>query len=320
MPTTINSKNEAVVPKRNLPRDVFLHLFAMVALYWVAISFITLCWQYVNYFFPDVLAIRYGSQSYVGIMRFVVSSLVILFPLFILASWQLNRIYRKETEVRDSKVRKWLIYLTLFIASLITVGDLISVIYNLLGGDVTIKFLLKALSVLVVTGVIFWYYLDDVRRKKPSDMAKYVAGISALVVLILVIGAFFIIGSPQSARLAQFDQQRVYDLQNIQSQVVNYWQLKGVLPTTLTDLNNFISGYMIPSDPETNQPYVYAVKNAGNLTFELCTTFKTNSVQSGPVKAISPQGVYSPQNFDHAKGYTCFERTIDPQLYPPVKK
>src|SRR5438132_4874360 len=43
---------------------------------------------------------------------------------------------------------KWLIYLTLFVAALIIIGDLVSLIYNFLGGDVTIKFVLKALSVL----------------------------------------------------------------------------------------------------------------------------------------------------------------------------
>ena len=58
----------------------------MVALYWSAISFITLCWQYINYFFPDVLALRYGDQSYVWAIRFAVSSLIIVFPVFILVS------------------------------------------------------------------------------------------------------------------------------------------------------------------------------------------------------------------------------------------
>ena len=135
-----NFSSNVSVQKRNLPRDVFLHLFVMVALYWVSISFITLCWQYINYFFPDILAIRYGNQSYIWAIRFSVASLIIIFPLFILASWYLNKIYEREAQVRESKIRKWLIYLTLFAASLIIIGDLVSVIYNFLGGDVTTKF------------------------------------------------------------------------------------------------------------------------------------------------------------------------------------
>src|SRR5258706_13559775 len=146
-------------PKRNLPRDVFLHLFAIVTLYWSAISFITLCWQYINYFFPDVLNYNYGFSSS---MKFAMASLFIVFPLFILVSWFLNNIYTKESEVRESKIRKWLIYLTLFITALVIIGDLVFVINTFLSGEITVRFILKSLSILLVAVVIFWYYLDDV--------------------------------------------------------------------------------------------------------------------------------------------------------------
>ena len=170
-----NPINQNIGQKRNVPRDVFLHLFLMAALYWFSISFITLLWQYINYFFPDILTAKYESPFYLGAVRFAVSSLIIVFPLFILVSWHLNRIYKKEEQVRESKFRKWLIYLTLFITSLIIVGDLISVINIFLGGEITVRFVLKALSILVVAGAIFSYYLDDVKRREPSVLAKYFA-------------------------------------------------------------------------------------------------------------------------------------------------
>src|SRR5580765_1143483 len=131
---------ETTMPKRNLPRDVFLHLFAMVALYWSAISFITLCWQYINYFFPDALNYNYGFNS---AMRFALASLFIVFPLFLLSSWLLNKIYSKESQVRDSKIRKWLIYLTLFVASLVILGDLVFTVNTFLNGEITPRFILK---------------------------------------------------------------------------------------------------------------------------------------------------------------------------------
>ncbi len=313
--------------KRNLPRDVFLHLFAVVTMYWSAISFITLCWQYVNYFFPDVLNYDYGYMGFAGPIRFAVSSLVIVFPLFILVSWFLNKIYSKEAQVRESKIRKWLIYLTLFITSLVIIGDLIFVINTFLGGEIKARFILKALSVLIVAGVIFGYYLDDVRRNIPSKSAKYFASATGAIILILVVGAFFIVGSPMKARLIQFDQQRVGDLQNIQSQVVNFWQRKGQLPQSLTDLNDSISGYSVSNDPQTNQPYEYNVKDLKVLTFELCAVFNLDSnVQSGEVKSVRqmpvpayPYDGYS-QNWNHSAGRVCFERTIDKELYPPLNK
>lgn len=314
----INPHNELMAPaKRNLPRDVFLHLLAMVTLYWSAISFITLCWQYVNYWFPD--ALNYGYYDASGSIRFAVSSLIIVFPVFLATSWFLNKIYAKESQVRESKIRKWLIYLTLFVAALVIIGDLVYVINTFLGGEITARFILKALSIIVVAGVVFWYYLDDVRRNTPSGLAKYFAGVSAVIILIAIVGAFFIVGSPVTARLQQLDQQRVTDLQNIQYQVVNYWQRKGALPQSLVDLNDSISGYVAPVDPETRTPYEYSVKDATNPSFQLCATFKTVFSANNPKTAPMPAGydIYS-QNFDHPAGHFCFDRTIDQQIYPPL--
>ncbi|MDO8486175.1 MAG: DUF5671 domain-containing protein, partial [Candidatus Staskawiczbacteria bacterium] len=283
--------------KRNLPRDVFLHLFAIVTMYWSAISFITLCWQYINYFFPDILNYNYRYMGFAGPIRFAVSSLIIVFPLFILVSWLLNKIYAKESQVRDSKIRKWLIYLTLFITSLVIIGDLVFVINTFLGGEIKVRFILKALSILLVAGVVFGYYLDDVRRNVPSKLAKYFAFATSTIILVSVIGAFFIVGSPMQARLIQFDQERVIDLQNIQYQIVNYWQRKGQLPQNLTDLNDSISGYIVASDPQTNKPYEYNIKNAVNLNFELCANFNSNSNLNN-AKSVSAQ------TFTYPSGYS----------------
>ncbi|MBI3631519.1 MAG: hypothetical protein HY219_01480 [Candidatus Staskawiczbacteria bacterium] len=303
--------------KRNLPRDVFLHLFAIVTMYWSAISFITLCWQYINYFFPDVLNYNYGYTGFAGPIRFAVSSLIIVFPLFILISWILNKIYAKEAQVRESKIRKWLIYFTLFIASLVIVGDLTSIINTFLGGEVKVRFILKTISVLVVAGVVFGYYLDDVRRNVPSKLAKLFALITSVIILISVIGAFFIVGSPMQARLVQFDQQKVSDLQNIQFQIVDYSQRKGQLPQNLSDLNDSISGYIVPNDPQTSQPYEYNIKNVTNLNFELCANFNSssnlNNVESAPAPVATYPAGYTDDNWDHYAGRVCFERTIDQQ-------
>lgn len=305
--------------RKNIPRDLFLHLLAIVTLYWSAVSFVTLLWQYINYFFPDVLQnFYYNSLS--GPMRFAIASLIIVFPVFILVSWWLNKIYSKEYAVRESKIRKWLIYLTLFIASLVIMGDLITIINFLLNGEITARFILKALSVVLVAGLVFGYYLDDVRKEKPTALAKPFAWLTGALVLIGVVGAFFIVGSPTTARLMQFDQQKIQDLQNIQSQIVNYWQRKEALPNSLQDLNDPISSFRVPVDAQTNQPYEYNVKNASNLSFELCATFnKEGRDMYSQIRAKAlPSGLED--DWQHGEGRICFEKTIDKQLYPPLNK
>lgn len=306
-------------PKRNIPRDLFLHLLAIVTLYWSAISFTTLLWQNINYYLPDILN-NYYYQDINGIVRFAVSSLIIVFPVFILISWYLNKIYTKEVIVRESKIRKWLIYLTLFIASLVIIADLISIINMLLGGEITSRFILKAISIILVAGVIFGYYLDDVRRDIPAKMGKYFAWITSILVLAAIISAFFIVGTPQTARLMQFDYQKITDLSGIQYQIVTYYQKKGVLPNSLSDLNDPISNYMIPVDPQTKSSYEYSVKKPSDLAFELCANFnKSGNGQTYGATVPMPAGSVG-QNWQHGVGRVCFERTIDKQLYPLLNK
>jgi hypothetical protein len=311
-------ENTQIVPKRNLPRDLFLHLLAIVTLYWSAISFTTLLWQFVNYFFQNSLD-NFYYQSFSDLIRFAVSSLFIVFPVFIFVSWFLNKIYKKESEVRESKIRKWLIYLTIFVASLVIIGDLITVINIFLSGEIAIKFILKSLSVFLVAGFVFGYYLDDVRRPIPTPLAKYFAWLSSVLVFIAIVASFFLIGSPTTAKLMQFDQQKVNDLQNIQYQIVNYWQAKGKLPTALSDLNDTISGFSVPADPQLNGLYEYNIINTEKLSFQLCATFN-KSTQKGITRSASFDKFGINQNWDHPEGRVCFERTIDKDLYPINEK
>lgn len=298
--------------KRNVPRDLFLHLLAIVTLYWSSVTFVGILWQFINKFFPDVL--WYGEFGRVEMIRFFVSSLIIVFPVFLLVSWYLNKIYSKEAVVRESKIRKWLIYLTLFVASLVIIVDLVTTINTLMQGEITVRFILKALSVLLVAGIIFWYYLDDVRRETPTKLAKYFAWVTGVLVLVVVIGGIIIAGTPATARLQQFDQQKISDLTGIQWEIVRYWQSKQVMPSSLSNLNDKISGYTAPFDPQTKQPYEYVIIDATNLSFQLCATF--NKPMKDPLESIVSRNIN--QTWDHDAGRVCFERTIDRQLYPPL--
>lgn len=304
--------------KRNIPRDLFLHLLAIVTLYWSSISFIGVVWQFINRFFPDILNDPYyGDRA--SLIRFHLSALIIVFPVFIIASWYLNKIYKREAEVRESKIRKWLLYLTLFISSLVIIGDLIFIINAGLGGEITVRFILKALSIIFVAGIILSYYLDDVRRDTPTKLAKPFAWATSILIAIAIVGAFFIVGSPTTARLYQFDQQRVQALTTIQYEIVNYWQSKEKLPISLADLSDNISGFRAPSDPETNLPYIYKITNEQNLSFELCATFKLASqISKSAVPVVKdPTSDSYNQNWNHPAGEYCFSRTIDRQKYPP---
>lgn len=151
------------------PKDIFLHLLAIISLYTSAASFITLIFQYINILFPDIYIERgsyYALQSYYGTIRWALASLIVIFPVYVSVSWFLNKDYSKDPTKRDVRIRKWLLYFTLFAAALIIIGNLITLIYNLLQGELTARFALKVLTVFFVAGSIFGYYFVDIRKHK----------------------------------------------------------------------------------------------------------------------------------------------------------
>jgi hypothetical protein len=151
--------------KKVSPRDVFMHLLAIIALYVSAGSFIALLFQYINIVFPDILEYsQYARESALGIIRWSIASLVIIFPLYAVATHTLNKEYKREPEKRNLKIRKWLTYFTLFAAAVIIVGDLVTLIYSLLSGGLTTQFILKVLAVLFVAVSVFYYYFWDLKR------------------------------------------------------------------------------------------------------------------------------------------------------------
>lgn len=310
-------------PGKNTPRDFFLYLFATVALYVSAVNVIALAWQYVNYFFPEPLSGRYYS-GFSEPMRFAMATLIILFPAYVWVMRFVNRDIDRHPDKRELWIRRWLIYLTLFIASGVIIGDLVSLVYTFLGGDLAIRFFLKALSVLVVVGAIFWYYLFNLRRKpgEAKQARNTLAVASVVVVALLVIGAFFIVGSPATNRQRAADQKRVNDLQSIQGQLVYYWQQKGKLPARLDELNDPLVGFSVPVDPVTNEAYEYEAQ--GTLSFDLCATFALKSEGSGATagstiitKPVPIGGEFeTPQYWAHDAGGVCFTRTIDPDRFP----
>lgn len=302
---------------RSYPRDFFLYLLATATLYACVISGMILLFQYVNYLMPDALG--FYREGILDSIRWSTAMIIILYPVFAIVTRFLHRDLAAHPEKGDYKIRKWLLYLTVFLAALVVIGDLITLIYQFLNGDLTGRFLIKVAIVLVIAGVVFGYELWDVRRETFEASAKVRAmewGASLAVFLILAAG-FLLIGSPSYQRQIRIDDQRVNDLQNIQYQVVEYWIPKGELPSSLSDLDNPLTGFSVPVDPETMQSYEY--RATGDLTFELCATFTTELESGTPVRPTEPYMPIGSEHWDHGAERTCFTRTIDPELYKDRK-
>lgn len=312
------------------PKDFFLWAGAMIALYWSIFALITLLFSYINQAFPDALSYEYFSDPYSGGMRFAMASLIVFFPLYL----YLMRVIRKDIARDESRyelwVRRWLIVFTIFVAGLTVAGDLVTLINYFLGGEITIRFVLKVLVILLIAAGVLMHFIADMWGywKEFPEKARMVGWGAGVLVLASIVSGFFIMGTPGQIRLYRFDDQKVQDLTNIQYQVVNYYQQKGKLPATLEELVDPLSGNSIPTDPQSRDAYKYSVKSP--LTFELCATFNAETQRGSQydrsvptMPSASMNGEYYEDLYSlpwtHEAGEKCFTRTIDPDKYPLYK-
>lgn len=327
------------------PKFFFISLGVIVTLITSVSSFLVLLFESLNKKFPDALnsVYQYGYNSYnFETIRASLATLIIFFPIFLFISYFWNKESKGDISHPNLTIRKWMVYLILFLATLLIAIDLVTLVRYFVSGEVTIRFIIKVIGALAVGGLVDFYYAFKMKNNNLNNNKSRIWGtictIKAIILfLALVVWSFMIMGSPQSQRDWRLDDRRVSDLQNIQYQIINYWQQKEKLPETLTDLTNPISGSSLPVDPEFNKGKVYEYTIKDKMSFELCATFNKEMPQGwqenyggGVIPmyakttdvAVSsypyPGGVND--SWDHGIGRTCFTRTIDKDLYPPFKK
>ena len=288
-------------------KNFFMYFLTFALLYTVAINFGGIIFDFINKTLP--LAGEFGRSSFSNsALRFHLASLIIASPIFLLLSRKVYREALRNEMLRLSGIRRWLTYITLIVAALIVIGDLIALVNNLLGGETTLRFILKALTVLAIAGAIFYYYLNDIKslkhtaetptQKLPLSKAYFTAS-SVLILLVIIIG-IFMIESPAVQRLRKQDSARLNNLTELQQGVFNHWNINGSLPEALGDLQ-LREG--VSEDPLTGEPYTYTILSTS--TFELCATFETSNKEKN-----ADVGFFGP-DWLHDSGRSCFTRNAE---------
>lgn len=297
------------------PRDFFLQVLAIVALYASVISGLVLIFNLIEIVVPDPLGIWYSGV--LGSIRSSSATLVVFFPVFLLSNIFMQREIAAFPKKAKYKIRKWLLHLTVFLAALVLIGDAVAIVQSFFAGEVTARFLLKVASVALVAGAVFGYIFYEVRMEHTNSSAVRRAfgwGSSAVVVLLIAL-SFWYAGSPMYQRRVRLDEERVWDLQSLQSQIVLYWNDKGELPDDLHVLADTIRGFMPPRDPVSGGMYGY--RATGDLRFELCAVFveETPELLRGTQKRVRMPYGEALDVWEHGAGEWCFERTIDPERH-----
>jgi len=287
------------------PKNFALQLGALIALYISLTSLITLLFSVLTVALPDSADSYYTTESATETIRFSIATLVVFFPVYLWLTRRVNEVRRHEEDAYLT-LTKWLTYLSLLVGGGVLLGDVVAVILGFLNGELTTRFLFKALILGGVIAAAFYYYLKDAQgywQTHEKESKLFGLGAIALVVGSLVFG-FVHNEPPQEIREMRIDTNQIADLQDMQQRIEQHYRINETLPETIEIV---YVGQKVPRAPEGRSEYEYTP--TGDTTYELCATFSADSSQNGRV-AVAP--VFDANyNWSHSEGRWCFERTTE---------
>lgn len=284
----------------------FYYLLSLVALIFTSISSALILFGIIDLNIAD--SSPYSAYRNIDSqIKFALASLLVSVPTYYISVYLINRGLKKGELPVNSSLRRWLTYLIIFSNSLIILGIIISILYNFLSGDLSARFLLKLISVLLIAALIFSYYFYDIKRIDFNKMkgVRFFILVSALIIISIFISAWFFIDSPATTRAKRADQNLMTNIYQLENAVNQYYAIYNRLPDNLEEIQSSDEIYLQASyllDPETKKTIDYFTENE---SFFLCAQFRLNSDD-----LLSYSYIYN-QDRSYEAGYSC----IDGQLW-----
>lgn len=292
-------------------RDGFLYLLAFLTLAIWSSALGSMLFQFIDHWFPDPVAVTWHNLRLS--VTWQMASVAVAFPIFAMIMRMTLSEATQSPERLESGVRRWLTYIALFLTASGVLCDLIVFLNSFLQGGLTTRFVLKVLTILVICGATFVYYLSSLRWGRNSEFCvakkqSLVFGLSSLVVIAVAFcTGLSLAGTPSIQRHLEADKRRIDDLQQLASSVYSWRrqsmsraQSKG-MPLLLTDAVGGDNSRTL--DPETKRPYRYVP--VGGTRYQLCAAFAGSNGDEIP----------TPLFWRHEARQTCF--TFDAQRLPP---
>lgn len=295
----------------NLPKNFVLQLGSLITLYVSVAALLTLIFNTINVAIPDAAAGSWEWTSSQSAIRSSLAILVVFFPVYLILTRVVNQT-RRNSEAIYSSLTKWAIYISLLIAGIAMLIDLVVVIMFFLEGEITTRFCLKATAVILVLGAVFYYYLRDAQGywQMRMGMSVMYGAIATAIVIGAIAASLYHLEMPSEAREARIDNEQVMALQDMQWRIEEYYRTNEALPANLVTL---YGEFPVPEAPDGRAAYSYEV--TGDKTYELCATFARDSSPTGEdyslARPITSPGMSKNYVWDYKAGEWCFEREID---------
>lgn len=287
-------------------REAFLYLLLFSALYFFAWNLGSLLFALLEHALPDPADPQWQVLRLTGSIRWSISALVIAFPVFAFLSRHLAHDVARNPIKRLSPIRRWLTYLTLFVAAAVLIGDLTTLVFNLLGGELSLRFVLKVAVVAAIAGTVFGHYLHDLRREEVAGTGQTATGrrvlwATGIVTALAIAAGIWVIDSPMRQRLLRLDGARIEDMQTLDSAVRLWWEEHKALPADFDTLAAQPGVNLPRHDPAGGKDYRYRPLDATH--YELCADFATDSGERSARWRLPAAGQWV-----HPAGPHCFRR------------
>jgi len=160
------------LPKRHQAaenaRDAFYYLLNFIMLGFWAVALGQIFYRLIGFWIPDPAVERYYGSLRDDI-AWQAATVIVAFPVFLYVHSLIQRELRSRTDLYYSGIRRWLTYLALVIAAIVLLCDAAWVIEALIRGELTLRFILESVVLLVLGGGVFLYYL---RTMEPPATAQ----------------------------------------------------------------------------------------------------------------------------------------------------
>jgi len=141
-----------------IARDAFLYVLNFLTLGCWIVALGQIFYILIEHAFPDP-----ATSGYTGVLRdqiaWQVAAVIVAFPFFMFIHKLIARELKRRPDLYDSPERQRITYLALIIAAVVVITDAVWFIATLIRGELTVKFILDSLVLLVLGGGVFAYYL-----------------------------------------------------------------------------------------------------------------------------------------------------------------
>ncbi|QQS58804.1 hypothetical protein IPN35_04335 [Candidatus Peregrinibacteria bacterium] len=287
----------------NGAQNAFFYLTSFFSLSFVAFGVGNLLFSMVHFYFPESTNL-YSQDFSQDSLKFGIAALLIASPVYFFTTKTLYRFLAEKKLSYESGIRRWLTYVVLFITIATVLGDLVTTLYSFLGGELTIRFLLKSLIILGISGGIFLFYFLDVHTNDSAFQKmknRVFTGIFWTVVLLPLFWAFTILENPQITRMKKIDENTIALLQSLQYTVEAYAENEKELPKDIESIASPQYGsFSLQDIKDKNISYT----PTSEREYTLCANFERDNQQDNDTS------YFGNGNWSHSAGNFCFSLSV----------